>query len=195
MSDTLLCRFDSESDEFLPAVVRNMTDENVEVTHPNTGEAVVFQSSENQDIHPAELNVVVDVIPEGKRINISCPVLAPNTESATENAFIQGLIVQKKYKPLRIRVEFANGSYAWLDRDKIRVKQSPWTRLDTNSGTTEQRMKRKSFEEDSPQECAKKYKKGEIVRLPHGVLKKVWTYLGSPYFRRVYLPMSIFVFC
>ena len=178
MSDTLLCRFDNESDEFLPAVIRWITDENVEVTHPNTGEAVIFRSSENQEIHPAELNVVVDVVPEGKRINISCPVLAPNTGSETDNAFIQGLIVQKKYKPLRIRVEFANGSDAWLDREKIRVKQSPWTRLET-TGNTEQKRKRKLLDEDSPQDSPKKYQKGEIVRLPHGVLKKVREFVYS----------------
>lgn len=164
MYDKVLCRFEQGSNAFLSADIRWITDQNVEVTHPITGEAVVFRSPEDDGADPTDLNIVLDLVPEGKTINISCPVLVPDTE--TDKAFAQVLIVDKKYKPLRVKVEFSDGRVAWLPHDRVRVMRSPWTRQETTRQTHLQKKRKLQTSHTT-------YKKGDIVRLPHGVLKKV----------------------
>ena len=165
MSCGVLCRFERFSEIFLPAEIRRVTTSNVEVIHPITRETLLFKSPEDERSNPTDLDVVLNVAPEGKRVNISCPVLVPDVKS--DNTFVQCVIVDKKYKPLRVKVQFSDGTAAWLARHEIRVMESPWARL-VDDAAMQKRKRKKSCEETST-----KYKKGDIVKLPHGVLKKV----------------------
>lgn len=50
--DTVLCSFEPGTNAFLSADIRRITEEDVEVTHPTSGEAIV-----DDRVDPTDLNV------------------------------------------------------------------------------------------------------------------------------------------
>ena len=97
-------------------------------------------------------------------------------------AYVQGRIVEKLFKPLRAKVMYSDGQTAWFPREEIRVMESPWVGGESVSlgfdaegvrlsfyrqGQTKRKYSKRSL---IP---SRKFKKGELVRLPHGILKKV----------------------
>lgn len=186
MCDAVLCRFVKSANVFLPGKILGMTELGLEVKNTATGDVRVFDSPEAGAFQPSELDVVLDVVPSGKLVNIGCPVLVPDINAATEGAFVQCRIVDKEYKPLRAKVAYSDGAQpAWFARDDMRVMQSPWIHPEVSFCGNDSELddaacedpvmaapvQRKSKKRLSPP--AKKYKKGDIVRMPHGVLKKV----------------------
>ena len=177
----VLCRF-PDSDLFLRADVLSRTQTEITVKNPTTGDVTSFSSSKAGDLQFAanSVDVVYDVVPTGKLVNIGCPVLVPAgyENDVDDGCFTQCYIVDKLYKPLRAKVRYSNGTTAWIDKESLRVMQSPWIYWDSGDSTDVSVNKLLELLQSKKTKRAAKlkkpaYKKGEIVRLPHGVLKKV----------------------
>ncbi|XP_062499825.1 uncharacterized protein LOC134177116 [Corticium candelabrum] len=115
-----------------------------------------------------------------------------------ERVYVLGRIVEKEYKPLRARVLYFDKTMAWFPREQLRVMQSPWaTEVWEHSGGEQVKFDdSESGESDSNGTSSvtdgewskvdgqkgrkqtrsmipvKKYKKGDVVTLPHGIIKK-----------------------
>ena len=198
MFETLLCRYD-KSDVFLRSEVVQLTEIDVTVRNPLTDSIVRFACCEGQDLDPRDIDVVVDTVPSGKLVNIGCPVLVPGRKEEEDQFdhedgfFILCQVIDKQFKPLQAKVKYTNNNTAWTAKEKMRVMQSPWANWNqavplTDSiglpgggydknlaevGVNGMETKRQGRKRKAGL-MTKKYKKGEILRMPHGVLKKVW---------------------
>ena len=183
----VLCRFDKSGGMYLSGTILGMSENGVEVRNNVTGESVLVDCPDVESLEPSALDVVLDVVPSGKLVNIGCPVLVPVT--GVQGAFVKGRIEDKTYKPLKAKVAFLDGSEsAWFSREDTRMMQCPILYHEMNAGINDNQGEEEEDKDDvvvtkSAQRKRKnqsptsqsKYKKGDIVRLPHGVQKKVST--------------------
>ena len=182
MLEAVLCRFDKSKNLYEPGTIVSMSEHAAEVQNVATGETTVFQSPEAGTFHdPSELDIVRDVMPSGKLVNIGCPVLVPTSQNI-EGAFELVHIFEKEYKPLRVTVRFVDDTVSLsYSREDIRVMLSPWSKEETTEGDDteidgegcedqEKTLKRTKKHRSS---SSTKYKKGDTKTMPHGVIKKV----------------------
>lgn len=177
--------------------VLQLTESDVKVRNPLTGEIVSFPSSEGQDLQPDDMTAIADIVPSGKLVNIGCPVLVPAAAvdgRSDDGIFTLCHIVDKEYKPLRAKARYPDGNTAWIARDCLRVMQSPWVYMDQRAcvsssgssggvadctnGVAEEGLEKMDMQgqqqgKKRTVQPTRRYKKGDIVKMPHGVLKKV----------------------
>eukprot|EP00118_Oscarella_pearsei_P024794 m.306812 g.306812 ORF g.306812 m.306812 type:complete len:314 (+) comp41601_c0_seq1:93-1034(+) len=127
-------------------------------------------------LRPDVPNVVLDFTASAKHLTISSPVFAPDPNDAGGVVFLPGKIVDKKYKPLCIQVEFDSGQCKWLRREDVRAAISPWSWArqgqEADSAEVQLPLDLSAKAPRKSRSSAKRYKKGDTVVTATGNLKK-----------------------
>ena len=125
-------------------------------------------------------NVVLDFVPNAKHLTIGSPVFALDpaveTEEGDSSSYVVGTIVDKRYKPLAVQVEYADGTRQWLKRESVKAAISPWSWM-RQGGADQKSVSSPSNDEEAalrskPNTPPKRYKKGELVVTATGGIKK-----------------------
>lgn len=184
MLEAVLCRFDKSKNLYEPGTIVSMSEHAAEVQNVTTGETTVFHYPKAGTLRdPSELDIVRDVMPSGKLVNIGCPVLVPSRQNI-EGVFELSHIFEKEYKPLRVTVRFPDDTVSsTYPREDIRVMLSPWTKEETTDGNDTEIDEETCEDQEKTAKTLKrtkrhrssstvKYKKGDTKMMPHGVIKK-----------------------
>ena len=155
----------------------------LETTNENGAKLIVQVVEEFSK--PDVPNVVLDFVPNAKHLTISSPVFAPypavdtyecETEEGDSPSYVPGTIVDKRYKPLAVQVEYADGTRQWLKRESVKAAISPWSWM-RQGGADQKSVSSPSNDEEAalrskPKSPPKRYKKGELVVTATGGIKK-----------------------